>query len=182
MLPAEAKPYLPFFRKAGEMYSIHPLLLAALCKRESRFGTAPGYRPKGAGGTGDWTPRHGVMPPDGLGWGRGLMQIDFGSHVGWCSRVNANGAYLWALPEENIAKAAEILRANLSALREDVAAAVAAYNAGQTRVRHVLTALERMKSSEDFKVERLDGLTTGGDYVSSVLRSFREYQASQEVA
>lgn len=77
--------------------------------RETWAGQAPGYRPKGADGAGDWTARSGgwlrregvkivpdlpagwyaprrrgqvvpgpyAIPGDGLGWGRGLFQLDF---------------------------------------------------------------------------------------------------------
>lgn len=96
--------------------------LAAIMWRESLGGTAPGYRPAGEAGTGDFTPRpHGRsfrqpsgkfytvgpsgMPEDGQGWGRGLMQIDWAVHNEWCT------THRWDDAVTNIGHAAQLLAA-----------------------------------------------------------------------
>jgi hypothetical protein len=70
-----------------------------------------------------------VVPADGLGWGRGLMQIDFGNAAG----VN------WADPATSIQNAADRLAKSQSELASKypnlsdddlLAATIAAYNAG----------------------------------------------------
>lgn len=88
-------------------------------------------------GTGDCTARNGQMPDDWtpetpLCWGRGLGQIDYGSHKEWLS---AND---WRDPRVNIRKAAGILEAAYNQAAQDsrvpekqwVYTALAAYNSG----------------------------------------------------
>jgi hypothetical protein len=79
------------------------LALAWILDRESHGGDA--LRPPGPGGTGDFAPRAWgsmPMPPDGLGWGRGLMQIDYGAHA--FARGNS-----WSDPNENVKYGAGVL-------------------------------------------------------------------------
>lgn len=116
-LPAVLRPYAQHFLNAAQTYDVNPWVLAGICYRESLGGTQ--LRPQGPTGTGDFTPRGASstyfrfanpstgLPPDGKGWGRGLMQIDFGAHNAW---VLANQ---WWDPQININKAAEILRSRL---------------------------------------------------------------------
>ena len=86
-------------------YGIDPFLFAAILRHESGCGTAKGYRLQGdPAGSGDFIPRtraaipknvpdsvlravgsntNGVaayLPADGLGWGRGIAQVDFAQH------------------------------------------------------------------------------------------------------
>jgi hypothetical protein len=116
-VPTVIGPYAGLILAAAQKYSVDPFALAAIMYRESRGGTAaPHYRPLGPGGTGDFTPRKGTgvghqyanpatgLPPDGGGWGRGLMQIDYGVHIDW---MKAGGK--WWDAETNINKGAEVL-------------------------------------------------------------------------
>lgn len=98
---------------AAQQFSVDPFVIAGIMQNESLGGSA--LRPQGPGGTGDFTPRKTGMyakyanpatglPPDGEGWGRGLMQIDFGVHNAWVTSNN------WRDPQVNINKGAEIFR------------------------------------------------------------------------
>lgn len=113
-LPSQLRPYAQHFLSAGRAYSIDPWLLAAICYRESLGGTA--LKPPGPTGTGDFTPRGPSskyfqyanpatgLPSDGQGgWGRGLMQLDFGAENAWVVSHN------WKDPQTSINRAAEIL-------------------------------------------------------------------------
>jgi len=86
-------------------------------QRESNGGHA--LSPPGPAGTGDVHPRKpGTtyladgryvvgptgLPEDGFGWGRGLMQIDYGVHNAWATSAD------WRQPLVNITKAGELLR------------------------------------------------------------------------
>ncbi|MFZ2152104.1 MAG: hypothetical protein WAV09_03290 [Minisyncoccia bacterium] len=130
VLPPAVGQYAEHILKAAQQYGVDPWALAAIMYNESRGGVATGYRPQGPTGTGDFTPRgpKGVslppgwqasgyakyanpatgLPPDGKGWGRGLMQIDYGAHNAWVISNN------WADAQTNINKAAELYRANQS--------------------------------------------------------------------
>lgn len=109
-LPDNAQPYAEIILDVAKQKKLDPFLIAAIGQKESRWGDA--LRPPGPGGTGDWTARNwttenGVlyaMPPDGQGWGRGLMQLDWW----WYRKDFANGLD-WADPYENIAKGADRL-------------------------------------------------------------------------
>lgn len=112
VLPNAALPYADFIAEAAASTGIDPLLIAAVGDHETRWGWATGYVPQGdPAGTGDWTPRSvsswgTAMPPDGLGWGRGLMQLDYGAQAAW----HAANPGAWADPRRNILRGAQILR------------------------------------------------------------------------
>jgi hypothetical protein len=118
-LPLAIARYAPELLKASSIYGVDVWVLAGIMARESGGGVASGYKPSGdPGGTGDFIPRKTGpyakyadpatgLPPDGKGWGRGLMQIDYGAHNGW---VTSNP---WWDPQTNINKAAQLLKANL---------------------------------------------------------------------
>jgi soluble lytic murein transglycosylase-like protein len=79
---AEAKKYEQFIRASAAKFGLTVAVVCGIGSRESRWGLA--LKPPGPTGTGDATPRNprpplrpGPMPPDGQGYGRGLMQIDF---------------------------------------------------------------------------------------------------------
>lgn len=122
-LPAAIGRWAPEILRAAKAYDVNPWVLAGIMARESGGGVAPGYIPKGnPNGTGDFIPRKTGpyaklanpmtgLPPDGKGWGRGLMQIDYGAHHTW---VTSNP---WWEPQTNINKAAELLRWNLDYFR-----------------------------------------------------------------
>jgi hypothetical protein len=81
---AEAAKYRGFITAAAAQFGIPVCVVCGIGSRESHWGLA--LSPRGPAGTGDKAPRHpkpplrtGPMPPDGQGYGRGLMQIDFDS-------------------------------------------------------------------------------------------------------
>ena len=195
-LPMDARPYAEDFQMAGKDYGLDPFQLAAIAEKESRFGLA--LKPPGPGGTGDFTPRTWTpfpMPPDGLGWGRGLMQIDYYSNLDWL-----NG-HDWRNPLENIRRGAKILREKYNYFRKSgnsngvvldakqaarrgvspgtfydprplegetlVRAALAAYNGGQ------LYVLQSIAAGLD-----PDFTTSGGHYGSNVLAAAQRYGAA----
>ncbi len=108
--------------RAAATYNVDPFVIAGIMYNESRGGDAlsPGQvvsaKNGGPSGTGDFIPRKPGnlyfkyadpltgLPPDKLGWGRGLMQIDFGVHNAWVISNN------WRDPQVNINKGAEIFR------------------------------------------------------------------------
>lgn len=112
-LPRALIQYAPLLITAGQRYGVPSSLLAGIMWRESNAGVA--LTPPGPSGTGDWTPRKPTslyfryadpstgLPIDGLGWGRGLMQIDYGVHNAWVT------SHDWGDAETNINKAASIL-------------------------------------------------------------------------
>lgn len=113
-----------------------PAIIAGLVSRESAWGLT--LKPKGPGGTGDFQPRNNKMPPDGLGWGRGLMQIDYKWHE--FARTGN-----WQDPKENMAFGCEILATNLDSLTKLglpsdglLRAVLAAYNSGLGNVKKAL--------------------------------------------
>jgi hypothetical protein len=117
-LPANVARWTPQFLNAAQKYGVDPWALAGICYNESRGGDA--LTPPGPAGTGDFIPRspsHATfkyanpatgLPPDGKGWGRGLMQIDYGVHHAWVTTS------AWWDPQVNINKAAEILKERLN--------------------------------------------------------------------
>jgi hypothetical protein len=115
-LPVGVASYASELIQAGQRYGVDPWVLAGLMFRESLGGLA--LKPKGPAGTGDFIPRKSGayvkyadpatgLPPDGQGWGRGLMQIDYGVWNAW---VTSND---WTDPQTNINKAAEIFKGSL---------------------------------------------------------------------
>lgn len=116
-LPSVLRPWAQLFMSAGRIHGVDPWILAAICYQESLGGTA--LKPPGPGGTGDFTPRgpgskyfqyadpKTGLPPDGRGWGRGLMQIDYGVHNAW---IVANN---WSDPRTSIEKSASIFAEHL---------------------------------------------------------------------
>lgn len=105
-------PHAEAFIAAAQATHISPILLAAIASRESNIGKSL------TGDTGDLVPRSNrypatlpvttlatgkVMPADGLGWGRGIMQIDYAAHYGWVREVD------WRNPLVNIGYGASVL-------------------------------------------------------------------------
>lgn len=108
-LPSRGRYLADVFLRVGQEVGVSPFLLAALAEQESQYGTQ-----LRADGTGDFIPRSWTatpLPPDGMGWGRGIMQIDYGSERGWLSMNN------WRDPYTNIKKAAQIFKAKLDYLK-----------------------------------------------------------------
>lgn len=104
-LPTNAQQYGDIILEVAKGKGLDPFLLAAIGQRESLWGGA--LRPPGPAGTGDWTPRTWTpypMPPDGQGWGRGLMQLDY-----WWYKDQFAAGLDWADPYQNIEAGAQRL-------------------------------------------------------------------------
>lgn len=169
-LPGYARELAPFFAKAALARNVPARLLVGIASRESDFGRA-----LRRDGTGDYSVRTSKSSPasmpyagpdghakDGLGWGRGIMQIDYAFHD------FARGSK-WRDPEANIDYGAKVLRdaynhkltiagaGGNDALRWRIA--TAAYNAG------VGGATKGLKERQN-----PDSRTTGGDYSADVGR------------
>lgn len=169
LLPLRLSRWWPLFELAGRMCQVDPMLLAAICDRESLGGEA--LTPRGPEGTGDSEARkgHHLAGPDGLpgdgrgGWGRGLMQVDFGAFPAFCA---GNG---WVDPAKNIAFGAGVLARALAAFNGEEACAVAAYNAGVRRVREAVSVLTQPVDPKAL-LAACDSVTTGLNYASDVLK------------
>jgi soluble lytic murein transglycosylase-like protein len=159
----EARKYYGAISDAAAKYNLAPSLICAIGSRESNWGQGRDMRPKGPSGTGDWKPRNPkkwgyALPPDGLGWGRGLMQVDYAE-----SDFGKTGN--WMDPAANILFGSNELETNIKHYKanpidgvDPVRAAVAAYNCGQGGVAKSI--------NEGFDV---DHGTAGGDYSTDVL-------------
>jgi soluble lytic murein transglycosylase-like protein len=157
MIPRRIQQWWPLIQDAAERHGLDSYLFAAIVDRESLGGMA--LEPVGAGGCGD------------NGHGHGLCQIDDRSHAEFIAKLMPDGTPAWANPEENLDYGASYL----AALQREFsgegdaawACAVAAYNAGPGRVQHALNSITRPTSYEA-RLEAVDDVTTGGDYVSDV--------------
>ena len=112
-ISSEARPYADVILRAANEVGVDPFALAAIGQRESNWGRQ--LRPDL---TGDCAKRSWTIagvpvtkssdglyfPADGLCWGRGLLQIDYGYHYGWIAGNN------WRDPYTNVMKGASILR------------------------------------------------------------------------
>jgi len=159
----EANRYRSFIESAARRYNIQPAVVCGIGSRESRWGLA--LRPPNPAGTGDFTRRNPrgdrrtSLPPDGQGYGRGLMQIDYDWHE--FARTGS-----WYSPEDNIQYACSLLDKSRTFFRErasldkdgELRAILAAYNSGNT------ATLRAIQAGLDF-----DANTTGKDYSRDVL-------------
>jgi hypothetical protein len=160
----EARQYRAFIEAGADLAGVDVAIVLGIGSRESHWGLL--LDPVGPAGTGDTiarpTPkpwRAGPMPPDGGGFGRGLMQIDFDAHP------FARGDE-WRDAEKNIAYGCKVLKQNLVylAARRQLTrdtllrAALAAYNCGAG---NVIKALERNRD--------VDYYTHGRDYSRDTL-------------
>ncbi len=160
----EAHKYKAFIEEAARRYQFQPAVLCGIGSRESHWGLA--LKPPGPGGRGDFArrpprgDRKTAIPPDGPGYGRGLMQIDYDWHE--FARTGK-----WYSARDNILYACTVLESarkffakQTLRLNEDqtLRAILAAYNAGATATTRVLEA------GKD-----VDAATTGKDYSRDVL-------------
>jgi hypothetical protein len=169
---AEATKYLHSILDAAEKCSVEPALICAIGSRESNWGQGSDMKPKGPAGTGDWAPRNPArwgyaMPPDGLGWGRGLMQVDYAQ-----SDFGKTGN--WRDPAANILFGTEELAGNIAFYKahpspnvDPIRAATAAYNCGRGNVGRAIN------NGVD-----VDSYTTGHDYSRDVLRRYAWFKAN----
>ena len=102
-LPVAGQQYAPIFWRVGQENNINPAILAAICERETNYGTAHGLSVQGPTGTGD------------AGHGHGLMQIDDRSWAPWLAKND------WTDPYTNITKGAEILKGKIRTLAGNAA-------------------------------------------------------------
>lgn len=159
----ESEKYKEFISEAAKVSGASDAVIWGIGSRESHWGLA--LKPKDPAGTGDFakrsrtTPfRSGPLPPDGGGFGRGLMQIDYDAHE------FARGSE-WKDPKKNILYGAKVLRDakrlldRRTSLKEEqlLRAAAAAYNSGAGNV------LKAVRKGLD-----VDFYTAGRDYSRDV--------------
>jgi hypothetical protein len=159
-----ANGFRSFIEAAAKQFGFQPCVICGIGSRESGWGLL--LKPRGPAGTGDFGPRSpkpplrpGSMPPDGLGFGRGLMQIDFDSNP-----LAQTGN--WQEPQTNINFGCQLLAHKLAFVRKNsnlqglmlLRGAIAAYNCGEGAVCKLAAAgLD------------IDSQTTGHDYSANVL-------------
>jgi soluble lytic murein transglycosylase-like protein len=164
MIPKRGVSLWPFFQASGLKYGLDPLLLLAVCDRESLCG-----KTLAEDGTGD---NHN---------GLGLMQLDRRWHPQFAAMLLPDGTPAWKDPAINIDEGARVLSFGLKVFgKED--AAVASYNAGVRKVANELDELTvpgDPEMTELIRRHRLDEITTGGNYVSDVLGRREAFRVSE---
>jgi len=166
-----ANRYRALVLSAGRKFNIAPAILCGVGSRESHWGLA--LKPKGPTGRGDFAQRRprgtrrGVLPNDGPGYGRGLMQIDYDWHE--FARTGR-----WYDARENIYYACTVLDNARTFLRrrapqlnqqDALHAMLAAYNCGAT------ATLRAIQAGQD-----IDANTTGRDYGRDALERAAWFQ------
>lgn len=157
---------------AATTFGIPPAVIVALGSRQSRWGRAA--VPEGPGGTRDFAPRpqpraprSGPLPPDGLGFARGLMGLDYDFYD-----LARDGP--WDDPGANIGEACRRLVEARKGLRQKtilhagglLRGTLAAFNCGQSNV------LRAVRQGLD-----LDFYTAGRNYATEVLDRAGFFQA-----
>lgn len=146
-----AKVYADYIRYAAQEAGVHQSVICGIGSRESRWGLA--LTPPFPHGTGDFAKRNGALPPDGKGWGRGIMQIDYRAH-----EFARKGE--WRDPGKNIAYAGKVLGDNIKVLAKRrpelhgmdlLRASIAAYNCGAG---NVIKALEYGRGVDYYTAHR----------------------------
>lgn len=142
----ESLQYKQIIERVAAATQVDDAIIWGIGSRESAWGRT--LKPTGPRGTGDHSERKpkppiraGVKPPDGLGFGRGLMQIDYDSH-----EFARSGD--WRDPDANIGYAIRnvligniiYLKRNIPSLMDDdlMQAAIAGYNCGAGMVRKLI--------------------------------------------
>ncbi|MEX2352210.1 MAG: transglycosylase SLT domain-containing protein, partial [Balneolaceae bacterium] len=134
---------LSYFMDASQKYKIPLAILLAVASRESNMGLS-----LSVAGTGDH------------GFGHGIMQVDVRHHPEFTDRHSALDY------QANIDYGAGFLAGLIRAFNGEIRPAIAAYNAGQSRVRMAVQAgLDP------------DYVTTGGDYAMDVLHRMETIEA-----
>jgi len=151
-------------REEAAGIAVTAAVVAGIASRESGWGIA--LKPAGAAGTGDFAPRRfptqfrtGPLPPDGGGFGRGLMQIDYDAQ-----QFARSGN--WKDPASNVREGCSILGSYRDLVQRKTSlagtallqAAVASYNCGPANV------LRALQDGRD-----VDFYTAGRDYSHDVL-------------
>lgn len=165
---ALALQYRAHLKTAASETGIDPLILCAVVSRESSWGLS--LTPPGPGGTNDWSPRDPeqwgyALPPDLLGWKRGLMGIDYREIFAQTGN--------WRDPAENLKHGAALLAGHFrffsGRMKTDEAmhAAIAAYNCGRSIA---ISAVRRGVDPERH--------TIGGCYCSDVMTRHHSFASS----
>lgn len=192
-LPARVKQLCAIAFAVGPETGVDPCLLLAVADRETFCGR--NCKPPGPTGTGDFEPRHWrkyedfpwakdrlrvfsdtkagllmCMPKDGLGWGRGLFQLDWADpgNFEFLDKKMPDGTCAWESAIENCQAAALKLAKLIHAFDNIELFACAAYNAGEHRVRQAILALTEPSSKARREVAA-DSVTTGRNYGSDVM-------------
>jgi hypothetical protein len=160
----EAEKYRSFIEASAKKYNFQPSVICGLGSRESSWGLA--LKPNNPAGTGDFIKRRfptnfrqNALPPDGGGYGRGLMQVDFDAH-----EFARSGN--WKDPASNIEYGCSVLSQSYNYLKNKTnlkekdlqRAAIAGYNCGAGNV------LKTVSAGLD-----VDYYTFGRDYSKDVL-------------
>lgn len=200
-MPAQAHFVADLAFELGPQYGVDPVLMLAISYHESEWGSA--LTPPGPGGTGDFIPRKvtpalkaaldqdptfqveyykknsvSMVKPTNRGWGHGLYQIDFKSHIPFI----ATGK--WADPREAMAYSMQnvvaygrdqVKRAfpNMSA-GDLLYATIATYNAGPT---NVLKALKSGRPVRMLDQKAPKPVTFSPNYVVNILRTSAKLSA-----
>ncbi len=175
---AEAAQYQQFAAEAGRAFGISLSLIGGIGSRESRWGLAlrlPQGTNQRAAGTGDFAKRScpsryrvTPLPPDGYGFGRGLMQIDYDFH-----EFARSGN--WADPKANIEYACKTLADFRATIKRHASleeakltrAMLASYNCGPGNVLRTFS-----------NGRNVDFYTAGRNYSSDVLRRAEFFAAN----
>jgi hypothetical protein len=170
---AAATRYRPLLEAVACRHGLLPCVLAGLGSRLSRWGLM--LVPAGAAGCADFVPRArltpertGPLPPDGLGFGRGLMQLDYDADP-----AARDGR--WRDPGASLALACERLLASRQTLGRRsglgghglLRGTLAAYNCGLGNV------MRAIRAGLD-----LDFYTVGRDFGRDVLDRGGFFQAA----
>jgi soluble lytic murein transglycosylase-like protein len=141
---AAANNFKQFIQSAAPQFGFAVAVVCGIGSRESGWGLL--LKAPGPAGTGDFAPRKttrpfrpGPMPPDGGGYGRGLMQIDFDAFP--FARTGN-----WQDPQANINFGCQVLRNNFLFLSSHTTlqglmllrGTIAAYNCGAGNVRNAV--------------------------------------------
>lgn len=162
--------------ESSKKFNIDPYIVCGIGSRESCWLLC--LKPPTPDGTGDFikrsTPRawrSGPLPPDGKGFGRGLMQIDYDAHefarTGDWSNVRSNIMYGCNVLEDARKYLAKKL--NLTGL-DLLRASIAAYNCGPGNVEKAIT-----------KYNDPDYFTYGRDYSKDVLNRTKWYSRNEQL-
>ena len=161
---AAARAYEAAITSGAAAAGVPRAIIAAIGSRESGWGVL--NRPQGPAGTGDFIHRGprpplrpGPLPPDGAGFGRGLMHVDFDAHE--FARTGP-----WQDPARNIAYGCTVLtqiRRTIAAKlslgdRQLLRATIAGYNCGAGNV------IKALNTNVD-----VDFFTAGRDYSKDVI-------------
>lgn len=139
---ARQKGWLDYYREAASHYGIPVEILLAKDSRESWLGTYPGLQQNG------WIGSDGVS--------KGISQVNK-SVWPYAEQTNPNNVRAF------VALGAEILKEELNAFNGNMKAALAAYNAGASRVRNAIN-----------RGDDPDSVTTNQNYAADIMDRSKE--------